>query len=61
MKKQFQILKIFLQLLFILTALKGAAQKQFIHVSTKANNSCNGDCTLLDVPELNNNRLAIIL
>lgn len=36
------------------------AQQQFIHVAGKSNNSCNGDCTLLDVPELNNNPSAII-
>lgn len=36
------------------------AQKQFIHIATKANGNCNDNCTLLDIPELNNNPVAII-
>ena len=42
------------------TALSSTAQQQFIHTATKANNSCNGDCTLLDNPDLNNNPDAIL-
>lgn len=60
MKKQFHCLKLFLLLLFIIISLSSSSQKQFTHVSSKANNSCNGDCTLLDIPELYNNRSAII-
>lgn len=36
------------------------AQKQFTITSSKANNTCNGDCTMLDLPDLNNNPAAII-
>lgn len=61
MKKQFQHLKLFLPVLIIITALSSHAQKQFTHTSTKANNWCNGTCTLIDVPELNNNPNAVIL
>ncbi len=46
--------------LFLVTALSGIAQQQFIHTASKANNYCNGNCTTLDVPELNNNPAAII-
>jgi len=36
------------------------AQKEFIITSTKANNYCNGTCTLIDNPELNGNPTAVI-
>ena len=60
MKKQFQYLKLFLPALLLIISLSSLAQQQFTHTATKANNSCNGDCTWLDVPELNNNPSAII-
>ncbi len=60
MKKQFQHLKLFLIALLLLIALSSSAQQQFIHTATKANNSCNGDCTQLDNPDLNNNPDAIL-
>jgi microsomal dipeptidase-like Zn-dependent dipeptidase len=41
-------------------ALSSHAQEQFTHTVTKQNISCNYDCTILDVPELNNNPEAII-
>ncbi len=47
--------------LVVLIALSSYAQKQFTHTAAKENISCNYDCTLLDVPELNNNPGAIIL
>jgi len=40
--------------------LSSHGQKQIIHTATKANNYCNGNCTTLDIPELNNNPAAII-
>ena len=40
--------------------LSSHGQKQFTLTATKANNYCNGNCTTLDVPELNNNPAAII-
>ena len=36
------------------------AQKQFTHIATKASGNCNDNCTLLDIPDLNNNPIAII-
>ncbi|MEO6612000.1 MAG: hypothetical protein ABIT05_11725, partial [Chitinophagaceae bacterium] len=55
-----QHLKLFLQALILVTALNSHAQKQFTHTATKANNWCNGTCTLVDIPELNNNPGAIL-
>ncbi len=61
MKKHFHPLKLFLLALLILIVSGSHAQQQFTHTTTKANISCNYDCTFLDVPELNNNPAAIIL
>jgi type VI secretion system secreted protein Hcp len=36
------------------------AQQQFNITSSRANNYCNGTCTLFDVPELNGNPTAVI-
>lgn len=60
MKIQFQYIKILLPVLIILTALNSFAQQRFVHTATKANNSCNYDCTTLDNPDLDNNPSAII-
>lgn len=60
MKMKLQHLKLLLPVLFLVTALSSQAQKQFTHIATKANNSCNGDCTLLDIPDLNGNPSAIL-
>ena len=60
MKRQFRHLKLFLQALLIITTLSSFAQQQFTHVASKQNISCNYDCTILDVPELNNNPEAVI-
>jgi type VI protein secretion system component Hcp len=46
--------------LFILIALTSRAQQQFTHTAAKENISCNYDCTMLDVAELNNNGAAVI-
>jgi hypothetical protein len=40
--------------------LSSHGQKQFIHTASKENISCNYDCTILDIAELNNNPDAII-
>ena len=45
----------------VFIAISSHAQQPFTHTATKANIFCNYDCTLLDVPELNNNPEAIIL
>lgn len=60
MKKQIQYLKLFLPVLLLITSFISSAQNQFTHIATKANNYCNANCTLLDIPELNNNPTAII-
>src|SRR5437763_10260802 len=44
-----------------LSALASYAQQQFTHTVTKANKNCNATCSVLDIPELNNNPAAIIL
>jgi hypothetical protein len=44
----------------ILIVLSSIAQKQFTTTSSKANNYCNGTCTLFDNPDLNGNPTAII-
>ena len=60
MKKQIQYLKLFLPVLLLITSFISSAQKQLTHIATKGNNYCNANCTLLDIPELNNNPTAII-
>ncbi len=60
MKKQYQYLSMFLVTLLFIIALSSTAQKQFTHTATKENNNCNGNCTLLDIAELNDNPAAII-
>ena len=60
MKKQSLHFKLLLTALIIITAFSSYTQKQFTHIASKDNNSCNGDCTLLDISELNNNANAII-
>lgn len=52
--------KVFAAVLVICLSINSYGQQQFVHTSTKENNNCNGDCTLLDIPELNNNPAAII-
>lgn len=54
--------KIILGLLILITlsALSAFAQQQFVHTVTAQNKSCNATCSVLDIPELNNNPIAII-
>jgi hypothetical protein len=47
-------------ILIILTAPVIFSQQKFIHTVTSANRYCNSTCSLIDIPELNNNPLAII-
>ena len=44
----------------MLIALSTTAQKKFTITSGKANNYCNGTCTLFDNPDLNGNPTAIV-
>ena len=53
-------MKLFLLAFVTIIAFSSFAQKQFIHTATKANNSCNYDCTVLDIKELHNNPDAVI-
>jgi type VI protein secretion system component Hcp len=46
--------------LFLAVAVSSNAQQQFTHIAAKENISCNYDCTILDVTELNNNPVAVI-
>ena len=47
--------------LIVLITVSSHAQQQFTHTASKENIVCNYDCTLLDVPGLNNNPEAILL
>ena len=60
MIEQLKRMKLFLLAFVTITAFSSFAQKQFIHTATKANNSCNYDCTVLDIKELHNNPDAVI-
>ena len=60
MKRYFQQLKIFLTALIIITVLSSYSQTQITHTVSKENISCNYDCTILDVAELNNNPFAVL-
>ena len=50
-----------LSVLLILTVSAVSAQQQIIHTVTAQNKSCNATCSVIDVPELNGNPIAIIL
>lgn len=58
--KPFAQVKLFAGAFMIFISINSSAQKQFTHTATKANNYCNANCTLLDIPDLNNNPAAII-
>lgn len=60
MKKQFKHLVLYFPLLITLSAFSGNTQNQFTHIASKNNRSCNGNCTMLDIPQLNNNPKAIL-
>src|SRR5688572_7786916 len=55
------IIRCLMAVFSMLAVISIPAQKQFIHIATKANNYCNSTCTLLDILELNNNPTAILL
>ena len=52
--------KIFNVGLFIFIFSASQAQQKFTVISSKANNYCNGTCTLFDNPDLNGNPTAVI-
>lgn len=58
--KQYLHFKIILCCLLLAAVINSNGQQSFTHTAAKENISCNNDCTLLDVPELNNNPLAIL-
>ena len=60
MKKLLPPVKSLIAAFIIITVLSSHAQQQFTHIATKANNSCNGDCTVMDIAALNNNPRAIV-
>ena len=60
MKKELRYQNIVLLALLLITALSSTAQQQFIITAARANNYCNGTCTILDNPDLNGNPTAII-
>lgn len=61
MKSKFLRQKMLLLALFVTTAMYAHSQKTVTIISGKENNYCNGTCTLLNIPELNNNPDAIIM
>ena len=46
--------------LFLVIVLSSFGQQQITHTATKENISCNYDCTLLDITELNDNPSALL-
>lgn len=58
--KHYMLYKRTLLALFMIIVLSSFGQQQLTHVATKENISCNYDCTILDVAELNNNGAAVI-
>jgi hypothetical protein len=58
-----RILNTILRLFFliVMTATAAYAQQTFTQTVTKLNKSCNNGCSVIDVPELNNNPDAVIL
>jgi hypothetical protein len=60
MKKQYQLQKIFLQIFILLIAFRSQAQQQYTQTVTAQNRNCNSGCSVIDVPELNNNPAAIL-
>jgi hypothetical protein len=50
---------LFLFILIILTVSATNAQQQFVHTVTSPTN-CNATCSVLDIPELNNNPAAVV-
>jgi type VI secretion system secreted protein Hcp len=60
MKNIFRVNKPFFLGFFVLAAGCSQAQKQFTITSSRANNYCNGTCTLFDVADLTGNPTAVI-
>lgn len=61
MKKLSSVSMLCCLLLFVLTAAASRSQQSFSITSSRANNYCNGTCTLLDNPDLNGNPAAIVV
>ena len=61
MKKVISIYQHFFSLILMpVFAFSANGQQQFTQVASKANSYCNSTCTLLDIPELNENTAAIV-
>ena len=56
-----QHLKIFFTVVIIIIAGSIQGQKQHTQIATRTNSYCNATCTLLNIPELDNNPSAIIM
>ncbi len=61
MKKLSSVSMLCCLVLFVLTAAASRSQQSFSITSSRANNYCNGTCTLLDNPDLNGNPAAIVV
>jgi len=60
MKKQFPNQKMLLLVLVMITAFGGHAQQQITQTVTAQNRNCNATCSVIDIPELNNNPVAVM-
>jgi hypothetical protein len=64
MKKQMKSIigvgRLFLPALFMLISGYSRAQQQFVQTVTAQNRSCNSTCSVIDIPELNNNPNALL-
>ena len=60
-KTKKDIVKLFAAIIMMLVANTAYPQQQIIQIASRANSYCNSTCTQLDVPELNNNRIAVVI
>jgi hypothetical protein len=58
--KPFLLYKLLLLCLWEIVSIDSNAQQSFTHTAVKENISCNYDCTILDIPSLNSNSVAVI-
>ncbi len=61
MKRNIQGAIFFLLILMATVFLPAHSQQQYTQVAGRENSYCNSTCTLINVPELNNNRIAVVI
>lgn len=60
MKKQIKYLKLYFPFLIVLTAFSGITQGTITHIALRENRSGNGDCSMLDIPQILGNPKALL-